>query len=407
MKLPRIVFLTTSYPSSSDDWSGVFIANLAIALKKRGYPILVICPAVPGRHGRFSVNGIETVRFAYFLPRSLQRLTGGEGGIPENMARSFLARAQLAPMMAVFVYTVLRETSATDILYANWLGAAIAGAAAAMFTRAPLVVSLRGDDGYLARERPVWKLLTKWVIRRSTHLAPVSRELLDIATKLGAPPSKCTVPRFGVDAELFHPASEDDRRDGALRVAFVGSLVPKKGLQDLLVALSDPALADLQLIVIGDGAYAQRLKALARELGLSERTSWLGVLSPPQVAQTLRQADIFCLPSYTEGSPNVIKEAMASGLPVVATRAGGIPDLVSDNVNGFLYDAGDVHALKRCIASLAKSENMRKVFGKMSRQMVEDSRLTWDATAEDFDRIFQRIAQSHVKVHAPHQGASD
>ncbi|MGC9028744.1 MAG: glycosyltransferase [Desulfomonilaceae bacterium] len=407
MKLPRIVFLTTSYPSYSDDWTGAFIANLALALKKRGYPLLVICPAVPGRHGRFPVNGVETVRFAYFLPRSLQRLTGGEGGIPENVARSFLARAQVAPMMAVFLYTVLRETSASDILYANWLGAAIVGAAARTLTKAPLVVSLRGDDGYLARERPVWKFLTKWVIRKSTYLAPVSRELLDIATKLGAPPSKCTVPRFGVDVELFHPASEDDRRDGGVRVVFVGSLVPKKGLQDLLLALSDPNLADVQLIVVGNGAYAGRLKALARELGLSERTTWRGLLSPPQVAQTLRQADIFCLPSYTEGSPNVIKEAMASGLPVVATRAGGIPDLVSDNVNGFLYDAGDVNALKKCIASLAKSENMRRVFGQMSRQMVEERRLTWDAAAEDFDRIFQRIARAHCQPRASRRDDSD
>ncbi len=383
----------------------MFIANLAIALKKRGYPILVICPAVPGRHGRVSVNGIETVRFAYFLPRSHQRLTGGEGGIPENVARSFLARLQLAPMMAVFLYTVLRETLGTDILYANWLGAAIVGAAARTLTRAPLVVSLRGDDGYLARERRVWRVLTKWVIRKSNYLAPVSGELRDIATKLGALPSKCSVPRFGVDAELFHPPSEDDRGDGRVRVVFVGSL-PKKGLQDLLLALSGPELADVQLIVVGDGAYAARLKALAEELGLGKRTTWLGVLSPPQVAQQLRQADIFCLPSYTEGSPNVVKEAMASGLPVVATRAGGIPDLVRDNVNGCLYDAGDVNALKKCIASLARSENMRKVFGKMSRQTVEENCLTWDATAEDFDRIFQRIWQSHVNTQAAHPGDS-
>jgi len=368
-----------------------------MAIKRRGYRILVICPATPERDGKFSVDGIDTVRFAYFLPRSLQKLTGGEGGIPENVAKSVLARLQLLPMMGVFLYKVLRETRRTDILYANWLGAAIVGAAASAITRAPLVVSLRGDDGYLARERHVWKLLTKWVIKQAAHLAPVSRELLDILKKLGAPPAKCTLPRFGVDADLFYPRGNDPSGKNGINIVFVGSLVPKKGLQDLLMALSVPQLSEVQLTVVGGGTYADRLKALAKELGLFQRTKWMGVLSPPQVAQTLREAHVLCLPSYTEGSPNVVKEAMASGLPVVATGVGGIPDLVQDNVNGFLYDAGDVKALRNCIVSLVKSENMRNVFGKMSRKMIEGKCLTWDATAEDFDRIFQQISQSRVR----------
>lgn len=357
----------------------------------------MICPSTPGRDGKFQVDGIDTVRFAYFLPKSLQRLTGGEGGIPENVAKSLLARFQLLPMMACFLYKVIRETRTTDILYANWLGAAIVGAAARTLKRAPLVVSLRGDDGYLAREKPLWKLLTKWVIRKATHLAPVSRELLEILMKLGASPSKCTLPRFGVDADLFYPASQGLQKRNGLRLVFVGSLVPKKGLQDLLMALTDPELSKVDLTVVGGGTYADQLKTMAQHLGLAERTKWLGVLSPHQVAQTLRQADVLCLPSYTEGSPNVIKEAMASGLPVVATRIGGIPDLVHDSINGFLYDPGDVKALRKCIASLARSENMRTLFGKMSRKIIEENCLTWDYTAEDFDGIFQDILRSRFR----------
>ncbi len=299
--------------------------------------------------------------------------------------------------MAVFLYIVLREVSPTDILYANWLGAAIIGASVRTITGVPLVVSFRGDDAYLAQKRPVWKLMTKWVIKKSTYLAPVSKELLEILIRLGAPPSKCKLPKFGVDADLFYPAYKEPLGENGLHVIFVGSLVQKKGLQDLIKALSDAELSKVQLTVVGGGNYAGRLKELSRELGLADRIRWLGVLSPRQVAQVLREADLLCLPSYTEGSPNVVKEAMASGLPIVATRVGGVPDLVHDNVNGFLYDPGDIKALRDCIACLAKSENMRRIFGEMSRKLIQENCLTWDDTAEDFDRIFQDIRKSSVK----------
>lgn len=390
MNLPRIVLLTTSYPTHSNDWSGVFIAKLAEALKEKGYRILVICPAVPGGHGRYPVNGIDTVRFGYFFPRSLERLTGGEGGIPENLSSSVLARIQLMPMMGRFFQEVLRETRPSDVVYANWLGAALVGASVCSIRKAPLVVSLRGDDGYLARDKPVWRILTKWVIRKSAFLAPVSKELLQIVMDLGAAPSKCSLPRFGVDTDLFYPACEHNLSEEKVCVVFVGSLVQKKGLQDLFIALSAPELRQIELTVVGDGSYRGRLKALCHELALDERTRWRGVVSPREVASILRESDVLCLPSYTEGSPNVIKEAMASGLPVVATRVGGIPDLVSHEQTGLLYEPGDVEGLKKCLVSLVQNHEMRERFGDEARRIITEGALSWDTTAEDFDVIFRK-----------------
>lgn len=390
MSHPRIVLLTTSYPSHADDWSGIFIAKLAEAIQGKGYGVIVICPAMPGGHGRFPVNGIETIRFGYFFPRSLERLTGGEGGIPENLSRSVLARIQLVPMMARFLIEVLRELRTFDIVYANWLGAALVGAAACSLRKAPLVVSLRGDDGYLARDKLLWRFLTKWVIRKSSFLAPVSRELLNITVDLGADPAKCLLPRFGVDTDLFHPAVEHNVSRERVRIVFVGSLVPKKGLQDLLKALSAPELAQTELTVVGDGTYREHLRELGRSLSLAGRTQWRGVASPREVAAILRESDILCLPSYTEGSPNVIKEAMASGLPVVATRVGGIPDLVVTEKTGLLYEAGDVDGLKHCLIILVQDHEIRRQYGEEARRIVSERGLSWDATAEDFDVIFRK-----------------
>jgi hypothetical protein len=92
---PSILVLTTSYPSHETDPSGVFIAKLSAGIKRRGYSIKVVAPSDGTFYGHRDLGGIETIRFGYFLPRSLERLTRAGGGIPENMKQSFLARLQL------------------------------------------------------------------------------------------------------------------------------------------------------------------------------------------------------------------------------------------------------------------------------------------------------------------------
>ncbi len=119
----RILVLTTSYPSDHADPSGIFIAKLIAALHRRGYDLKVVAPSNGVFHGRRLLDDIETVRFAYFFPRSLERLCAGAGGIPENMTKSLLARLQVFPMMLAFLFRTLLEARGCDLIYANWLGA--------------------------------------------------------------------------------------------------------------------------------------------------------------------------------------------------------------------------------------------------------------------------------------------
>lgn len=395
---PGILVLTTSYPSHPDDWAGVFIAKLAVAIKKRGYRVTVVAPATPDFHGRRTLDDIETIRFGYFLPRSLERLTAGAGGIPENLAESFLAKLQLFPMMMAFLARALFESRSSDILYANWIGAGIIGAAVNLLRGNPLVVSFRGDDGYLARDRLLWRILTRWVIRRAVVVTAVSQDLMDIMVSVGAPASKCCLPRFGVDMELFRPPDQPRRNLEKVRVLFVGSLIPKKGLQDLIVALSEPEFMHVSLMVVGDGFYASPLKSLCETSGLKERTQWRGILKPGDVAEAMRDADILCLPSHTEGSPNVVKEAMASGLPVVATRVGGIPDMVQQGITALLYEPGDIEGLRTCLRIMTRDPRLREQYGRTGRELLVESGSSWDSTAEEFDGLFRRLLEQHPRM---------
>jgi len=387
----RILVLTTSYPSREEDPSSVFIARLLAAVRRRGYSLKVVAPSDGSFHGRRVLDGIETVRFSYFRPRSLERLTKAGGGIPENLSESWLAKLQLFPMMLVFLVVSLAEARRTDLIYANWLGAGIVGALVNLLTGKPLVVSFRGDDGYLARDRVLWRALTRWVSTRADIVAPVSGELVRILVDLGVLEEKCHLPRFGVDTEMFHPRVEPAERGDDVRVLFVGSLIPRKGLQDLLEALSDPCFEGVTLSVVGDGFYGPELIAMCERLGLRDRTVWKGMLSPEEVADIMRRSDLLCLPSHMEGRPNVVNEGMASGIPVIATRIGGIPDMMLEGETGFLFEPGNVEELRRGLQVLITDADLRRRMGNAGLEFLKRSGVSWDSTAEEFDAIFSGI----------------
>jgi glycosyltransferase involved in cell wall biosynthesis len=390
---PEILVLTTSYPSHDDDPSSVFIAKLLAAVSEHGYEFKVVGPSDGTFHGRRRVRGIETVRFGYFWPRSLEKLTRGGGGIPENLSQSLLARFQLVPMMLAFFFVALWEGRRSDLIYANWLGAGVIGALLGFVTGKPLVVSYRGDDGYLARERFAWWVLGRIVSDRAAVVAPVSGELMRIFIDFGVPEEKCRLPRFGVDREMFHPAEHRPAPGGRVRLLFVGSLIPRKGLQDLLEALATSELEHVDLVVVGEGYYRPDLEAMCERFGLQDRTEWMGVLPQVDVALTMRAVDLFCLPSHMEGRPNVVNEAMASGLAVISTRVGGIPDMIKEGETGLLFDAGNVGQLRHCLVALASDPELRERMGLAGREFLDSSGVSWEATAEDFDEIFSKLLE--------------
>lgn len=157
---------------------------------------------------------------------------------------------------------------------------------------------------------------------------------------------------------------------GPVRLVFVGRLAPEKGMRLLLEALGRARAggADLRLTVIGDGPDRQTLETMAAPLGKAVR--FTGYQSQDEVAAHLAQGDIFVLPSFAEGVPVVLMEAMASGLPVITTRIAGIPELVEDGLSGLLVAPGDAAALAEAILRLAADPGLRRQMGRAGRATV-------------------------------------
>ena len=349
----RILTLTTSYPLHAGDMSGVFVARMAHELTRRGHEVRVLAPDDHLARGVAPPAAqVEVTRVRYAMPRALQRLCHGDG-MPENVART-PALALLAPSLVRGLYAATWRASAqADLLLSHWLLPAglIAARIAAARGLPHVAVAHSGDVSLPARllpaplRRRVHDALSRGTARVAfTHHALAAR----YRERFGAPPSPVVTP-MGVDPPR-RPASRRAPAAGSpLEVLCVARLARVKGIDLLLdAARSRP---DLRVTVAGDGSLARRLRAQAAPLGA--RARFLGRVSPDALPDLYARHHVLAVPSRvlptgrSEGVPHVILDAMAHSLPVVASRVGGIPDVVQEGACGWLVPPGDAAALGR------------------------------------------------------------
>ena len=207
----------------------------------------------------------------------------------------------------------------------------------------------------------------------------------------------------GVDCERFHPGVARAVRytllpaipEDALVVGNVGRLEVVKG-QDLLIRawpeverLTAPIGRPLRLILVGDGSQRAHLEALVRELGIGERVVFAGQRG--DVPGVLRAMDVFVSPSLNEGISNTVLEAMATGLPVVATRVGGNPEVVTEGVTGRLLDAQEPRELATAIADIVRSDSVRESMATASRRHALE-RFGLDGMVARYDALYSEVS---------------
>jgi colanic acid/amylovoran biosynthesis glycosyltransferase len=211
-------------------------------------------------------------------------------------------------------------------------------------------------------------------VRRARFVSCISGYCRSQLMKLVEPDQwpKLEIVRCGVDPSAFVPVERDGRPDSC-EVLCVGRLVADKG-QHLLIDAADRLCregVDIHVTLAGDGPDRARLEDRAAALGLGTRMTFAGAVSQDQLRELYARADVFCLPSFAEGLPVVLMEAMASGLPVVTTGIMGIPELVEHEVSGELLPPGSVDALAAALRRLADDPHRRNRYGRAGRAKVE------------------------------------
>jgi glycosyltransferase involved in cell wall biosynthesis len=357
----RVVVLTTFFPSPRDPFRTPFLRNLVDAMASDCAQELVI--PVPRR------PPIGPWRDAQPVPAT-ETHAGWTLAHPRYLAVPGLHwLSGLTYFLGVWrTLRALRQRHGRFVLHAHCAYPDVVGAAlAARLLGLPLVATAHGSDINISGRQRLLRPQIRWALRGARRVIAVSAPLAEAVselTKLPANRIEC-IPCAGYAPAVFHPrdAGERVRLRQALDVAadarlvlFVGHLVPVKALDVLLRAWSrlpgDSSVgAHVRLVLIGEGTERDTLEQQARVLGISDRVAFLGPQPQPVVADWIAAADLLTLPSHNEGSPNVVVEALASGTPVVASRVGGIPDLVDDGVNGLLVPPGDAAQLAAALAA--------------------------------------------------------
>jgi glycosyltransferase involved in cell wall biosynthesis len=212
-------------------------------------------------------------------------------------------------------------------------------------------------------------------LRAPRVLAANSVAGLDNAVALGTTRDKLHLLPNVIDTELFSPAAESHARldDDAVRILLVG-IRPEKRVDRFLAIFSRVRSATkrrVRAIIVGDGCDRAILEQRSRELGFTgddvEFQGWVVV-----TAELYRNADVLVLTSDHEGTPNVVMEAMSAGLPVVATRVGGVPELVQHGETGFIEDPADEDAMVAALLALVEDQSLRHAMGRRGRAFIEE-----------------------------------
>ena len=384
--------VTHSFPRVPGDIAGAFIWRLSEALAGRGHGVLVIAPADEGDVGGTTMGRVAVRRVRYSGARSetltydgsMHRLAAGNPFV-------LMTYYRLVRSLSRAVAEEIRS-SGVHVVHAHWW--IPAGLAVSRIERRgrPFVCTVHGPDVAFARRVPGGRALMTSVLRQATTVSAASGHLaVEIASLLGVP--RDAVPVTPMPLALGISADPDQPRSGAI---FVGRLTRQKGVHDLVEALAllkrDGRLVDLT--IVGDGPERGNLKARALSLGIN--ASFIGFVAPEDVGEYLRDKAVLALPAVDEDPGTAVAEALTQGVPVVATRSGGIPDLIVDPWAGILVPPSSPSALASAIQAVTSDERFRIGAARAGRVLADQ--LSPERVAERFEALYTRTRSSRASL---------
>ena len=390
----RILTYTSIFPNSSDPTHGIFIYQRSKHFALRpGNDVVAVSP-IPYFPRWLK---LKKWRASSDLPR--QEMIGD---LSVYHPRYPLLPKISMPLHGFLMYLGSRQCVAdlhrrakidcidAHFVYPDGFAAVLLG----KYLNVPVVVSARGTDINLFPQFRSIKPMIQWTLRNAQGCIAVSSALREALVALGRPKDRIQLIPNAVDTERFRAISAPEARghlglpDGALLVS-VGSLVPSKGHDLLIRALSSlsPQFPLLQLYILGEGPCWSQLEGLARSLGVVGRVHLLGKRPNEELPFWYSAANISCLASAREGWPNAVTESLACGTPVVATRVGGIPEILVSPELGALVDRTTEAIAEGIVEALGKQWD-RAAISRAGRAR------SWENVAEEVELVLRVVGQT-------------
>jgi len=408
----KVLSITSSYPRYDGDPTAPFMESISRHVAARGHEVHVLLPANREWSRPATEGGVHFHPYRYSPLRSWT-----PWGYSESLQAGVKIRRPLYALAPLVLLSALRASKSLlsrerfDLVHAHWVVPnGPIGALIARRHKLPLVISLHGSDISVAQRSGWIGRLTRSSFARAAAVTAPSEDLLERARSLGATGLLELIP-YGADVDAFVADSAAAARireqlglDGDHTVVCaIGRFVHWKGFDYLIEAFAKAsfALPEMHLLFVGDGDLREDLEARAKSLGVSQKVTFAGMASRHEMPGYLTAADIVVVPSihydgYVDGLPNVALEAMAAGKPLVATRVGGLPQLVQSGENGLLVDERDPDALADAIIMLARDPDLRRRLGENGRTLIRDS-MNWDVVAERFEAVYERVTRGQTR----------
>lgn len=345
----RVLAITKIFPNAAEPLSAPFNRQQFAALADHcDLQVMATIPWFPGAGllSRWSSAG----KLAK-VPRR-EHIAGLEVTHPRTLFFPRLAHVAWGPLYAASIApAVAPYRGKVDVVLGSWAYPdGFAAVIAARILGVPAVVKLHGSDINLVAKLPGPRRLLAWALPQAARVVAVSKPLAEEVVALGVARDRVAIVMNGVDADLFKPRDRAAARAdlglpaGPLAV-YVGNLKPEKGILDLCAAWATVVrhVPDATLAIVGGGPLRAEVEAQVAALG--DRVRVIGPQPLERVPTWMAASDLLVLPSHSEGTPNVVLEALASGRRVVATSVGGVPDLITDKKLGALVPSKNPEAL--------------------------------------------------------------
>jgi N-acetyl-alpha-D-glucosaminyl L-malate synthase BshA len=285
------------------------------------------------------------------------------------------------PLFRAFFFVVLGFINGIfksfDIIHAHYaLPQGFLGLLLKYFKRRPLIITVHGSDITLLSKNSLARPIIGFVLKKADRVVAVSSFLKDEIKELGVPEEKIEVIYGGVavseDKEPFEPAGRV--------IAFVGSLVPQKGIDVLIEAFKEVKTEDATLVIVGSGPERRRLEVMA-----TDNIRFLG--RRKGIKNVLEKSDLLVLPSKEEGFGLALLEAMAAGVPVVATNVGGIGEIVEDGQSGILVEKDNQKQLAEAIDRVLADGELAKTLVENGLEKAKE--FTWEKMGGEIDGLYE------------------
>lgn len=356
----KLLVTASTFPRWENDTEPRFVLDLCRHMTDQ-FDVTVLVPAAPGAKEKEVLDGVKVIRYHYFPIHKWETLCYPGAIVPR--IREKKVRILLVPFLLLSLYFhLMRLLPNYDLVHAHWL---IPQGIVQSFFKKPYIVTGHGGD-VTSLNKGILRRLKIRCLKKASGVTVVSEHLRSQVQKL-SPGIEPSVISMGVDSTRFgkqYRVSNYFGQEEKKVVLFVGRLVEKKGVTYLIEAMKE---VDALLVIVGDGPLREKLEAqsyAANAISEWDKIRFLGAKTHEELRIIYASADLFVCPSVTakdgdqEGIPTLIMEAMASGLPVIASNSGGTGGLVKNGINGFLCEEKNVQQLANNVRRLLCDEKL-------------------------------------------------